>query len=245
MSGAQLELANARFHAGSFDLDVPRLSVAPGEIVAFLGANGAGKSTLLRLIAGLVPHQAELALLGRSFDDYGDLERGRTLAWVPQSEEHEFDFSVADLVEMGRFPLGEGGLIGDILPLFDLVHLASAKTKNLSAGELQRTLLARAFATGAPILLLDEPTAHLDARHARDLAKILRETDKTVLMATHDLSWAAGVADRLLLMKQGRVLADVSPREIEGSALVEEVYGMKLDHARTDSGRNIWVVPVE
>lgn len=186
---------------------------------AIVGPNGAGKSTLLRLLAGLLPPSGgSVVLEGRDLADWPLAERARRIAWLAQEGELSGDLTVRELVALGRLP--HLGLLGTPGPRDDAaVDAALAATEcqawqhrrlhELSGGERQRALLARALATDAPVLLLDEPTTHLDAPHQVALARLLRRLSatRTIVSVLHDLPLALH-ADRLLVLRQGRVLAE-------------------------------------
>jgi iron complex transport system ATP-binding protein len=186
---------------------------------AIVGPNGAGKSTLLRVLAGLLPAAAgEVRLDGRALAALGARERGRRIAWLAQLGDTSGDLTVRETVALGRLPhLGPFGTPG---PGDDeAVDAAMAATEcsawqqrplaELSGGERQRALLARALATGAGVLLLDEPTTHLDPPHQVALARLARRlaATHTVVTVMHDLPLALA-ADRVLLLDQGRLRAD-------------------------------------
>lgn len=232
-----LSLSEVTVRRGAFVCRVPETMIAPGEVLALLGPNGSGKSTLIRAMAGLLPYEGSIRVREHELRDLTDLERARAVAWVPQSESHAFDFSVRELVSTGLYFGREGDLAG-ALSTFDLVALAGKSVREISGGELQRVLLARAWVTGAPVVLLDEPTAHLDVTHMRDLSRLLRESGRTVVVATHDLNWATLVATQTLLLRQGEVVG----REITVSSLAE-AFGAGLEAATTADGRTLWAAP--
>jgi iron complex transport system ATP-binding protein len=212
--------------------------VERGEWVALIGPNGAGKTTLLRAIAGLVPHDGGVSLLGRAAADLDRRERARLLAVVPQLPETPPWLTVAEYVLMGRTPhLGrlarEGaadrGAAARALERLELDGLADRPLGTLSGGERQRAVVARALAQEASIVLLDEPTAALDIGHqqqALELLDGLRAHDGlTLLAAMHDLTLAAQYADRVLLLSEGRIVADGSPAEVLTEEALAEHYG--------------------
>ncbi len=217
-------------------------SVGTGELVGLIGPNGAGKSTLLRLLSGvLAPWTGRVVVLGRDLASYGTRQLARTIAYVPQSEPALFDFTVRQVVMMGRHPYvsrfsGEHPedyrIVSRSMALADIVHLADRPVTTLSGGEHRRVLIARAIAQQTPLLLLDEPTAHLDLAHQSDIlalmADLCRETRATVLAALHDLNLAADHCNRLLLLAHGRLLADGSPESVLQPDTLEDVYGVPV-----------------
>ena len=193
------------------------LELQPGW-TAIVGPNGAGKSTLLRALAGLLPRQAgQVWLQGRPLDDWGARERATRIAWLAQQGQAHGDLTVRELVELGRLPqLGLFGAPGvedrravdEAMQATECAAWAQRQLQQLSGGERQRCLLARALAVRAPVLLLDEPTTHLDPPHQVAVVQLMREQARhgTVLSVLHDLPLALQ-ADRVVLMQAGRVAA--------------------------------------
>jgi iron complex transport system ATP-binding protein len=231
-------------------------TVRQGEIVGVIGPNGSGKSSLLKLLAKLVrPQEGSIRLFGT---DLGTLPResiSRQVAYMPQDLSYDFPFSVLDMVLMGRFPHRRGGLwnlVGwerqedlasaeEAMVQTDVRHLANRMITTLSAGERQRVLLARALAQAPRVLMLDEPTAHLDLNHQLDVCRILQrvhgQLQMTVLLVSHDINLASQYCDRILLMKQGTVVCIGSPQDVIHPRILSEVYGCQvLVDAHPDTG---------
>jgi iron complex transport system ATP-binding protein len=202
--------------------------VDAGELVGLLGPNGCGKSTALRVLSHvLVPSSGAVRLDSASIDRLSRIEIARRIAFVPQQESAGFEFSVRDVVLMGRYPhLGSGkspgpadyALADRALAAVDLARLADRSITQLSGGEHRRALLARALVQEAPLLLLDEPTAYLDITHQAEMLALVQAMvrDRTVgaIAALHDLNAAAEFCDRLILMRSGRVIAEGFPDQV-------------------------------
>ena len=215
--------------------------VAEGERVGLVGPNGAGKTTLLRAVAGLVPYAGRLALAGREVSGWRPRERARALALVRQQAELSVDFTAEEVVALGRAPhlgwterLGaeDRARVGEALGALDLGALADRPVTHLSGGEQQRVMLAQALAQDAPLLLLDEPTAHLDVRHQLDVlarARALADAGRTVVAAVHDLELAARFADRLLVLADGRLVADGPPEAVLTPDLLRRAFGVEAE----------------
>lgn len=218
------------------------LTLQAGEMVSLLGPNGSGKSTLLRVVAGLLhPRAGEVRLQGRDLRAHAPRERARLVGLVPQYATLPFAFPVHDVVAMGRHPyvglLGAPGAhdreaVGLALEMADIAHLRERLVTELSGGEFQRVLIARALAQEPRLLLLDEPTAHLDLNHQVDIAVLMqrlnREQGLTVLWVSHDVNLASEFCDRLAMLKGGCVVADGPPAETITTQRLHEVYGMEF-----------------
>ncbi len=227
--GARLRLEHAGFHyaTSGFTLVPATLEVAPGAMVAILGANGAGKSTLLRLMAGLLkPHCGRVELDGRPLDRLHRREVARTLALVPQEVSVPFAFTVAELVALGRTPhvrawrgetAADRAAVQRALAITATAPLAGRFYTDLSGGERRRVVLAMALAQEPRLLLLDEPTAHLDLHYQVALLELLRELNRsglTIVASMHDLNLAAMYFPRLLVLRSGAVVADGRPADV-------------------------------
>lgn len=209
------------------------LTLMPGRVVGLVGPNGSGKSTLLQVAAGLLPG-GTVRWRGQPLAKIPALERGRQAAWVPQETRFEFGFSVRSVVGQGRFAHADDGVgIDAALAEMDLTALAERPVDQLSGGERQRVLLARALATGAPLMLWDEPLAALDIRHALQvvaLARRLAAGGSTVLLSLHDLRVAESL-DRVVVMDRGRMRAFGPPAEVLTAGFVHEVFGVRVSRA--------------
>lgn len=217
------------------------LDIPAGTATAVLGPNGCGKTTLLHVALGwLAPRAGEVTVAGRPLGAIPRRERGRLLALVPQAEHVPFDFSVLEYVLMGRTPyLGVLGMPGkedhrialETLESLGLGHLWRRPVPELSGGERQMVTLARALAQRTPILLLDEPTAHLDLGNKGRLLDTLRGLagqGTTVLFTTHDPETAALAARHLVLMRSGRVLAAGPLGEVLDGERLSATYGVPV-----------------
>ena len=214
------------------------LNVQNGEIVTLIGPNGAGKSTLIRAVSGVIPIlSGRVRTNGDDFHSLTPIQRAKYLAVVPQAVSLPPAFTVWETVLMGRTPylgfLGQTSssdeeVARDALKRVHAFELAERRVGELSGGEAQRVLLARALCQSTPILLLDEPTAHLDLQYQVSLLELvcdLAHHDKlAVLIALHDLNLAARYADRVALMVGGQIKAISAPREVLTPELISEAY---------------------
>lgn len=224
---------------------------AAGEFVAVLGANGAGKTTLLQTLAGVrAPDGGEIRLDGRNLGQFSPAERARRIAHLAADEVFLEHLLVRDVVAMGRYPHhrwwqwneepSDEEIVAGALGAVRMDAFALRRFDTLSSGERQRVWLALALAQQAPVLLLDEPTSHLDVRAARDVLGLLRaqvQGGKSVVCALHDLNEAAAFADRILLIGCGELLAFAPPAQALDPALLERAYGIRMETLRLDSGQ--------
>jgi len=217
------------------------LAVAGGERVALIGPNGAGKSTLLRALAGTLQPTAGRVLLGGA--PIATLERvqvARRLAVVPQQAALPFAMRVEEVVALGRLPHeaplrgtrpADRAAVAAAIERVGVGHLMGRDARELSLGERQLVLLALAVAQDAPVMLLDEPTVHLDLRHqveAMELLRDLNERDGTAMIAVlHDLGLAAHFFPRLVLIQGGRIVADGPPAEVLTDDRIRDVFGVE------------------
>lgn len=212
-----------------------------GEVVALLGPNGSGKSTLLKTLAkSLPPLAGEVSIEGQNLATIGYRELARRLAFVPQAEAHVFAFTVREVVLMGRLPHSDRlretaedqEAATDAMSAADCLHLADRPVTELSGGEGQRVLIARALAQQTRLLLLDEPTSHLDVAHQVTVGQLLRQlalTGYAVLVAVHDLNWASTFADRGVLLHDGTLVLDAPMEAILEDSALEKAYGVRFN----------------
>lgn len=233
------------------------LHVPPGQFLALTGPNGSGKTTLIRSTLGfLEPDRGSVAVFGRPVRSLKVRDRARQIAWVPQEESLRDNVRLRDYVLYGRFP-HRGRLEGDsphdrqlieqILSDVGLHDRAADGVLSLSGGERQRAILARALAQETPVLLLDEPTSHLDISHQLDLLDRVRalchSRRVTVVAALHDLNLAARFADRIVVLSRGRCVADGTPSEVLSEELLARVWGVAADLERDRRSGLPYLVP--
>ena len=239
-------------------VDDVSMSVAQGSLTGLLGPNGCGKTTLLKLLSGVIrPNAGSVTLAGRRIDRVPRRELARHLAVVPQETQPAFDYSVTEMALMGRHPhLGRFELEGPsdleavqaALATTGVGHMADRLYSTLSGGEKQRVVIASALAQAGDVLLLDEPTASLDVAYQLEVASLLarlnREQGVTMVLATHDLNLAASICDTLVLLREGRVLAQGWTSEVLNAPMVRELYGIEADVRFHDGAGHLTVVPV-
>jgi iron complex transport system ATP-binding protein len=214
-------------------------SMGRGRFIGMLGPNGSGKTTLLRTLAGLIPYRGLLRFVDRPVVEWRPRDLARKLAFVRQSASLSFDFSVSELILLGRSPhkswLGDysksdRGRMNEALEMVDLAGFQDRSALSLSGGEMQRVFLAQAFVQEAEVLLLDEPTAHLDVQYQfefMDLVVVQVRRGHTVVAVFHDLEMAARYADSVLVLLDGNLVAAGSPREVLSEDLIAGVFRME------------------
>ncbi|MBV6391853.1 MAG: putative siderophore transport system ATP-binding protein YusV [Anaerolineales bacterium] len=217
------------------------LEVKNGEVLALIGPNGAGKSTIIRAASGVIPSTGSVRTNGDDFHALDPMKRAKYIAVVPQAISLPPAFTVWETVLMGRTPyLGFMGnasshdeeLARQSLTRVHAVNLSDRRVGELSGGEAQRILLARALCQSTPILLLDEPTAHLDLQYQVSLLELIRELahkeNLAVLIALHDLNLAARYADRVALLVGGKLNAIGNPRDVLTPEKISNAYCLPI-----------------
>ncbi|HEX2230308.1 MAG TPA: ABC transporter ATP-binding protein [Candidatus Binatia bacterium] len=226
------------------------LCVRRGEMLGVLGPNGSGKTTLLRVLSAVLASEGEIEINGKSSKSYGRRELSRLFAVVPQESRVNFPYTVAEIVLMGRasyhsaFAL-EGKKDLQVarasMKLTDSLTLAQRYVHELSGGEKQRVMIARALAQEPAILLLDEPSAFLDLKHQVQifelLARLNRERGLTIIAALHDLNLAALYFPRLIILRDGKIYCDGAPDEVLTEKNIEEVYGIRVYIGKDPTGQ--------
>ncbi len=252
-----LELRNVHYSYGGHDaVSGVSCAFAQARVTGLIGPNGSGKTTLLKLASGeLRPGEGMAILDGCAVRDMPAKRRARRIAVVPQRASLDFDFTVLDMVLMGRQPhlarlQSEGGkdleLARAAMVRMGIEQLSDRNARGLSGGEWQRVLIARALCQDTEVLLLDEPVSSLDIRHQMDVLSAIRfltrEKQMTVAVVLHDLNLAAHYCDALALMKDGRLVAQGGPEAVLTAERMHAVYGIEAVIEATDGG--IQVRPV-
>jgi iron complex transport system ATP-binding protein len=242
-----------------FSLRHINLTVEEGEMVALIGPNGSGKTTLVRLAAGvLTPERGEVLVDGASLKSLSRREIARRIAVVPQHFHMPFAFTVGEVVMLGRTPFvrtlsgetdGDYSIAGYAMEVAGIGQFSSRTFNELSGGERQKAVLAMALAQQPRLLLLDEPTAHLDINHQVEILGLVkglnREQGVTVVGAMHDLNLAALYFDTVVVLKGGAVFAQGSPSAVLTEATIHAVFGasVQIDHHPSTNLPHIIILP--
>lgn len=233
------------------------LQVAHGELVAILGPNGAGKTSLLRAIMGLTPiSKGSVTLNGDDSFALSLAARARRVSYLPQIRPLAWPITVRDVVSLGRYAHGaalgklhktDQDAVNRAIEACDLVSFADRATDSLSGGEIARVHFARAIAADTPLLIADEPVAALDPRHQLRMADLLRrfvDDGGGALVVLHEVALAARIADRLVWMKEGRIVLDGSPEATLNPKTMARIYGVDAHIARDDYGYDVRIESV-
>jgi ABC-type cobalamin/Fe3+-siderophores transport system ATPase subunit len=231
--------ASAERRTRPFALSDLSLDISAGEIIGVIGPNSSGKTTLIRLLTRVLePAAGEIRLEGVPVGRLSRTDLARRVAVVPQGLLPQFPFTVGELALMGRYPHDPGryfesprdhAVAHEAMAATGVLELADMPLEHLSGGERQRAVIARALAQEPRLLVLDEPTAHLDLRYQVEAATLLRRLNRergmTILLVSHDLNLAAEVCDRLLLLNGGRPVAIGAPEAVLDEGLLASVFG--------------------
>jgi len=232
--------------------------VVEGEVLGIIGPNGAGKTTLLRCINRTLKPQTGVVLIdGRDVARWSRREIARRMGLVPQNSTITFPFTVLEVVLMGRHPHQSplGGeserdleIVREAMRLTDTLRFASRPITELSGGEWQRVIVARALAQEPSVLLLDEPTLHLDINHQLEVLNLVQQLTKerglVTVLTSHDLNLAARCCDRLLMLNQGQVYALGTSEEVLTPANIRQVYRVEAEVIRHPALGTLQILPL-
>ncbi len=215
------------------------MNVSDGQMVSIVGPNGSGKSTLIKCIDNIIaPSSGDVTVDRCDIGKMSRIEIAKKIAYVPQSSVRVFPNTVFDVVLMGRRPYlswkgdrRDEEKVWEVLRLLGIEELGMSYFTELSGGQQQKVLIARALAQETGLILLDEPTSNLDVWHQIDVMEILRslvkKQDLTALIAIHDLNMAARYSDKIMMMKKGRIIASGAPNDVMTGKNLETVYGIR------------------
>ena len=224
-----------------------------GTFYSIVGPNGSGKTTWLKLIAGINPLQSgSVELFGTSIAELRNKDVAKYLSFVPQMFNIQYAFTVEEVVAMGRYPYmsrfamlseEDNGLVQMALEETNLMPLKDRFVNELSGGELQRVIIARAIAQDTDIIVLDEPISHLDIHYQYEIVTLLkrlcREKKKTVITVLHDLNVTMNHCDHIFLIKDGKVMIEGEPLSVLTEEVVQKVYGLQVKIVETDEEK--WI----
>jgi iron complex transport system ATP-binding protein len=218
------------------------LNIHENKFYGVIGPNGSGKTTLIRnLSRGLFPQKGTIYLDGCDITDTSNRELARRISYVPQNTHIEFEFSVMDIILMGRSPYlkrlqseskKDIDIVKNAMVITNTWQLRNKNIGEISGGERQRVIIARALSQQAKIMLLDEPVSQLDIHHQIEILRIIKKLTEekrlTAILSLHDLNLAAQYSDQLILLKKGRVFKQGSPQDVITEENIKEAYGIKI-----------------
>ena len=237
-----LEAKNIRFYYDKTQIiDNISMSLSQGEFLGIIGPNGAGKSTMLRLLCGILkPKQGEIQLFEKNIHEQSRKTVARNIAFVPQETHFALNFSVEDVVLMGRYPYKrpfqpedqeDHTAVEYALSAANVEQFRNRPINSLSSGERQRAVIARALAQAPKVLLLDEPTSHLDLHHQHTIMELLERLNNegiSIAVVHHDLNLASLYCRKLVLIHEGKIHAEGKPADLLNKRMLKEVYGTEV-----------------
>ncbi len=218
------------------------LKFSKSEFVSILGPNGAGKSTLLKLIIGFMrPNSGTICISGKEVGEWSQRELAKIVTYIPQETFIQYNFTVEEIILMGRYPFisvwqnyssRDFEIVEKIIKDLDLTKLRKKYINQLSGGEKQRSLIARAIAQDSDYILLDETFSHLDINHQIEILNIMKDLHETkgksIIMISHNINLSANYSQRMIAIKDGGLVADGSPQEVITSDNLERLFDIKL-----------------
>lgn len=234
-------------------------NIKSGSFVSIIGPNGSGKSTLLKTINSIYKaNRGTISLYGKDISSYKKRELAKTIALVPQDTNIEYDFTVEDIVMMGRHPYKkrfeteletDHKIVNEALELTNTLVLKDRAINQISGGERQRAIIARALAQKPAVILLDEPTSNLDINHQMDILNLLKKLNKesglTVVLVIHDINLACRYSDEIILLHKGEILGIGTPEEVITVENVEDAYNMNVAIEKNKYTDTIHLTPIE
>jgi len=228
------------------------LRIKDNKRICIVGPNGSGKSTLFKVIANLIPFKGKVLIEGKDIKSFNGKKLSKKIAILTQNYNSEFPYTVYESVALGRYPYLRGPfstlsekdklIIEESIKIVGLQTLKDNFINELSGGELQRVFLAQAFAQDPLVLLLDEPTNHLDLKYQLEILNYIKtwanEKNKIVLAVLHDLNLVYSFADRVILINEGKIRKDGSPKEVLNSRALEKTYDINVRHFMINSLEN-------
>lgn len=253
MTALSVESLNFKYSTEDV-LKMITFQVPKGSFVSILGPNGSGKTTLLKSLSHLLkPQSGVIHLKDRNLKDYSHKELARTIAVVHQNQPTEFDFSVEDVVLMGRYPhlrqfQSEGSKDHEVarsaMKRTAITHLKDKNLKHISGGERQRVMIARALAQESDTLLLDEPISHLDIKYQLEILKMCRDLshdkEMTVVTTLHDINMAARFSDYIILMRSGEIIEMGPPEDVITPSNIHLVYDVAAEVSQINNHLQVW-----
>lgn len=233
-------------------------NIEKGKFVSIIGPNGSGKSTLLKTINQLYsPSQGNILIDGNNINRLKKKELARKIALVPQDTLIDYEFTVEDIVLMGRHPYkgrfqkeneNDYKIVNEALKMTNTLHLKDRVITEISGGERQRVIIAKALAQKPSIILLDEPTSHLDINHQIEILNLLKrlnkETGTTIVIVIHDINLASRYSDEIIMLNEGEILGMGSPEKVITKNNIEFAYELKVEIEKNKYTNSLYLTPI-
>lgn len=233
-------------------------NIQKGKFVSIIGPNGSGKSTILKLLNHLYsPKKGEILVEGKNIDSFKKRELARKIALVPQDTILDFDFTVEDVVLMGRHPYKkrfqkeddkDNWIVEEALEMTNTLHLKDKLITEISGGERQRVIIARALAQNPSIILLDEPTSHLDINHQIEILNLLKQLNEekgtTIVVVIHDVNLASRYSDQIIMVNHGEIIEMGNPEDVITRKNIEEAYNLEVVIEKNKVTNKIFLTPI-
>lgn len=233
-------------------------SIKKGEFISIIGPNGSGKSTLLKTLNNIyTPNKGEIYLHGKNIEEFKRLEIAKKISLVPQETNINYEFTVEDIVSMGRHPykgrfekenLEDKSIVEEALKLTSTIDLRNRLITEISGGEKQRVVIAKALAQNSSIILLDEPTSNLDINHQIEVLNLLRDLNKdkntTIIIILHDINLAARYSDRIIFLNDGEIISEGSPEDVITKKNIKRAYHMDVYLEKNKYTNTPYLVPI-
>lgn len=254
-----IEVKNLKFGYRE-DLVIKNISfdIKQGKFLSIIGPNGSGKSTILKLLNNIYyPKSAKILIEGKDIKSFKKRDLARRMALVPQYTIINYEFTVEEVVLMGRHPYkgrferenkNDAEIVREALELTDTLYLKDRIITEISGGERQRVLIAKALAQEPSIILLDEPTAHLDINHQIEILNLLKKLNKekgtTIVLVIHDINLGIRYSDEIIMLNKGEILGRGTPEQVITKDNIELAYNLKVAIDRNKHTNKIYLTPV-
>ena len=253
-----IEVENLQFGYKEKIIDDISFKIKEGQFVSLIGPNGSGKSTITKLLNHLYPPwQGRILIDNEDINSFSKKELARKISLVPQNTLIEYEFTVEDIVLMGRYPYKKRferyneedyEIAYHALKATNTFHIKDKIITEISGGERQRVIIAKALAQETPIILLDEPTAHLDINHQMEILNLLRRLNKekktTIIIAIHDINLASRFSDEIIILSMGKIIDNGIPENVITKENMEKVYSVKVAIDKNKHTNSLSITPI-
>ncbi|NLV88262.1 MAG: ABC transporter ATP-binding protein [Tissierellia bacterium] len=253
-----IEVENLQFGYKEKIIDDISFKIKEGQFVSLIGPNGSGKSTIIKLLNHIYsPWKGKILIDNKDINSFSKKELARKISLVPQNTLIDYDFTVEDIVLMGRYPYKKRferydekdyEAVHRALKATNTFHIKGKIITEISGGERQRVIIAKALAQGTPIILLDEPTSHLDLNHQMEILNLLKKLNEekktTIIIAIHDINLASRYSDEIIILNMGKVIDNGVPEKVITKENMEKVYGVKVAIEKNKHTNSLSITPI-